>query len=246
MTNEGSRASERPRVDGQLMRWRASAGLPPDPRPAGVSLAQAIDSLSAELRRVSAETQRVSPGFQIDPVELTLHVTASRSSTQGPGVEWRVLEEGDEQHTGVAHILKLCLGWDSLGRDPKTDVAVQNSDGSEPRPASDRAREHRAETAPDPVQPGTSGNPSAAELASETTTDRLVRLTVYPLWEGNTESSESRLNARLLVKREVATARSEAQLNAIELLRSRYENADTGDRGEGAQGGYCVLFCRAS
>lgn len=167
-----------------------------------MSLAQAIDSLADELRWVSAEAQRDRPGFQIAPVELTLHVTAFRSRTQGPGVEWRVLEEGDEQHTGVAHILKLCLGWNSLDR--RTDAAEQDSDGPESRPGSDRAREYRAETPPDPVQPGRSGNPPIADLASETALARLVRLTVYPLWDGNAESSESRLNARLLVKREVA------------------------------------------
>ena len=224
---------ERPEpVDGELTRPHgpAMSGLRPGSHRAGVSLAQAINSLADELRRVSAEVQRDRPSFQIDPVELTLHVTAS--SAHGAGVEWRVLEEDDEQHTGVAHVLKLRLGWNSPGRDPKTDAVGENSAGPESRRGSDRAQEHRAEAAPAPIRAGRSGNPSIVDRAPETAPARLVRLTVYPLWGGDAESSESRLNARVLVKREVFTARSTAQLDHIELLRSQYANSNTSDRGE--------------
>ena len=217
-------------VDGEYTRptRRGMSGLRPGSHRGGVSLAKAINSLADELRRVSAEAQRDHLSFQIDPVELTLHVTAS--STQGTGVEWRVLEEDDEQHTGVAHILKLRLGWNSLGQNQKTGEAGENSAGTESQCGSDRAQEHRAEAAPAPTRAGTSGNPPIADRAPETA--RLVRLTLYPLWGGDAESSGSRLNARVLVKREVFTARSTAQLGDIELLRSQYDNSDASDRGE--------------
>ena len=68
MTDEGvPEHPERPK--GLALTGNSCAGAPAlDCRPirvqAGVSFAQAIDRLSAELRRVSAETQRVSPGFR--------------------------------------------------------------------------------------------------------------------------------------------------------------------------------------
>ena len=101
--------------------------------------------------------------------QLPLQHSGPRSRVAGAG-------GGDEQHTGVAHILKVWAGTHSA--DPKTDVAVQNSDGSEPRPASDRARSTRRDRAGSRTA-WQSGN-FLAELASEIDQGQLVRLTVYP------------------------------------------------------------------
>jgi len=232
-TRAGPASSARSRedeVDGQLV--RREPRIRPESQPAGITLAQAITSLADEFRRVSVDAHRGHPGLQVDPVEVTLQVAASRTTPQATGVEWRVLAQGDERHASVAHTLKLRWGWDSPEADPAHDAAGQNPARPGRRPGRDSAPEHDAGTAPDLSPPGGSASPPGAERAAETARGGVLRLTVYLLRDRDAENRESRLSARLLVKREVVTARSAAEVADIGLLRSQYENADISDRGE--------------
>ena len=62
----------------------------------GLELAQAIDSLARVLSRASSRARQGESAFQVEPVELTLQVTAVRTGLGVDGIEWRVLELGDQ------------------------------------------------------------------------------------------------------------------------------------------------------
>ena len=75
----------------------------------GLELAQALDSLIDALGRASRHAQQEDSACQLEPVELTLQVTLSRTGPGTDGIKWRVLGADREAlpHAGSVHSLKM-------------------------------------------------------------------------------------------------------------------------------------------
>jgi Trypsin-co-occurring domain 2 len=58
---------------------------------AGVELAEAIAAICRALEGARRDTQQHGMRFEVEPVELTLHVGLARTGQGSAGIEWRVL-----------------------------------------------------------------------------------------------------------------------------------------------------------
>jgi Trypsin-co-occurring domain 2 len=103
-------------------RVRASTALPPIPgtstatsgqslpdSPAGVELAEAIAVLCHALERAWRNTQQHGMRFEVEPIELILHVGLARTGQGSAGIEWRVrrFDEPVLPQTGAAQTLTI-------------------------------------------------------------------------------------------------------------------------------------------
>jgi hypothetical protein len=74
-----------------------------------VELAEAIEMLCHTLERAWRETQQHGMRFQVEPVEITLHVGVARTGQGSAGIEWRMLRFDDHllPQTGTAQTLTI-------------------------------------------------------------------------------------------------------------------------------------------
>jgi hypothetical protein len=112
-SDPGARAWERVRASTASPPTRGtSTAIPgqslPD-SPVGVDLAEAIEMLCHTLERAWRDTQQHGMRFEVEPVEITLHVGVARTGQGSAGIEWRMLRFDDHMlpQTGTAQTLTI-------------------------------------------------------------------------------------------------------------------------------------------
>ena len=106
-----------------------------------LELAQALDSLIDALGRASRHAQQGESACQIEPVELTLQVTPSRTGPGTDGIKWRVLGAGGEAlpHAGTVHSLKMRFTPQRARLDSMPEAPGRGTHQPESRSTTDQA-----------------------------------------------------------------------------------------------------------